>query len=529
VSRRMALGSLILLLWVVMVGLHVRREYMQPELTRLALATLTLAPGTHFYSVHMGGQPLGTASSRLDTVPEGFLLEDMLDLELQAMGQRGSAVARTQVVLSPTLTMREFHFSLTSEAGRFAADGVVEGDSLLRVQVDAGGGTSEEVTFRVDESPLFAAALPIRLAKGGLLREGRIHRFPVFDPSTVSTRIVEVEVLERDQLLLPDSAFLDPGSGRWLPAEPRSIDVWRVQERYGGISVESWIDEDGRVVRSSSPLGFSLERTPFELARQARDESRDRMVAGDLSGDVILSTAIRSHVELDRVADHRELRFLLSGVELEGFDLEGGRQELRGDTLVVRREVLEELHPGYQLPYPRMDLRAALESEPLIQSGDPRIQAEARRIAGRSRGVRTDPLQVAVRLNEAVHRMLRKEITFSFPSATQVLESRVGDCNEHTVLYVALARALGLPARTAVGLVYLDGAFYYHAWPEVWLGEWVAMDPTFGQAPADAAHLRFVTGSLAQQVEVARLIGNLRIEVLEGPPGPRSAAPRGSE
>jgi len=84
------------------------------------------------------------------------------------------------------------------------------------------------------------------------------------------------------------------------------------------------------------------------------------------------------------------------------------------------------------------------------------------------------------------------------------------------VLYVALARALGLPARTAVGLVYLNGAFFYHAWPEVWLGgDWVAVDPTFDQAPADAAHIRFVVGGLAQQVEIVRLIGRLGIDVVQ--------------
>ena len=65
-----------------------------------------------------------------------------------------------------------------------------------------------------------------------------------------------------------------------------------------------------------------------------------------------------------------------------------------------------------------------------------------------------------------------------------------------------------------MGLVYLNDAFFYHAWPEVWLGQWVAVDPTFGQYPADAAHLRFVTGGLAQQVEIVRLIGNLDIEVV---------------
>jgi hypothetical protein len=60
----------------------------------------------------------------------------------------------------------------------------------------------------------------------------------------------------------------------------------------------------------------------------------------------------------------------------------------------------------------------------------------------------------------------------------------------------------------------VNEAFFYHAWPEVWLGEWVAVDPTFGQYPADAAHLRFIVGGLAQQVEIIRLIGNLNIDVI---------------
>ena len=167
--------------------------------------------------------------------------------------------------------------------------------------------------------------------------------------------------------------------------------------------------------------------------------------------------------------------------------------------------------PDFSLPYKLMDMRAELEAEPLIQSDDPRIQREARQAVGRWL---RDPKAAASRLTTRVDRMLAKSVTFSVPSALQVLESRQGDCNEHTVLYVAMARALGLPARTAVGLVYLNGSFFYHAWPEVWLGEWVAVDPTFGQYPADASHIRFVIGGLAQQVEIIRLIGRLNIEVI---------------
>ncbi len=513
-SRRGLVGVAILVLWIGLVGWHVRREYFQPELTRLAEATRSLAPGTNFYSIHMGGQAIGVSSSRLDTVPEGFLLEDVTDLELQAMGQPGRIAARTRVHLTPTLQMSAFSFSLETSDGRFIAEGEVAGDSLLLVRTGTGSDL-DELSFRVEEAPLFAAALPIRIAMGGELHAGRVIRLPVFDPSTLSTRTVEVEVLEQGTMTLPDSARIDPATGRWIAASQSTTAAWRVRESFAGITVESWIDEDGRTLRSSSPMGFSLERTDFELANQAWEDSRGVALSGARSTDVIFSTAIASNRNLGEIRTHDELRFVLSGVDLAGFELDGGRQELRGDTLVVRRELWAGLEPGYQLPYPRMDLRGALEPEPLIQSGDERILREARRAAGLGPRRRGDPVVVAERLALAVYGMLEKEISFSLPSATRVLETRRGDCNEHTILYVAMARAVGLPARAAVGLVYLDGSFFYHAWPEVWLGEWVAVDPTFGQVPAGAAHLRFMTGGLARQVEIARLIGNLEIEVME--------------
>jgi transglutaminase-like putative cysteine protease len=110
---------------------------------------------------------------------------------------------------------------------------------------------------------------------------------------------------------------------------------------------------------------------------------------------------------------------------------------------------------------------------------------------------------------------VKKQITLGVPDALQVLASHRGDCNEHTQLYVAIARAAGIPARAAAGLAYLDGKFYYHAWPEVYLGTWVAVDPTFDQFPADAAHLRFVNGGLGEQAALLRLMGRLKIDLLE--------------
>ena len=510
--KRRSLAVAIVLAWFFTLGLQVRREVFQPELARLEEAALFLSPGVNFYTLEASGRSVGLATSRLDTVPEGFVLEDFMSLELPALGQTGRAVVRTEVEVSKALVMQRFSFSLDSDVGQYQVKGSVEGDTLLNVELDSGRGV-ETLQQHLEQPPVFAAMVPIRVAIGEGLEVGSRVQIPVFDPSTLSNRTVEVEVFAHDTIVVADSADVNQANGRWEPARWDSIPVWRIGETFGGLTIESWIDEDGRVIKAESPIGFSMRKTEYELARQSQEDSRADG-GPDLEGDVILSTAIQSSAPITDIETRDEIRYVLSGVDLSGFDLDGGRQELRGDTLIVRRDPWEATDAGYELPYKRMDLREALESEPLIQSDDERI-VERARAATSGLFRRRDPKRVAERLTSHVYRALEKKITFSVPSALQVMEAEEGDCNEHTVFYVALARALGLPTRTAVGLAYVDGAFYYHAWPEVWMGEWMAVDPTFGQSPADAGHLRFVVGGLAQQVEIARLIGRLEIEVLE--------------
>ena len=200
-----------------MIGWLVRREYFQPELARLAEAALSLAPGVSFYTLQMGERVVGLATSRLDTVPDGFVLEDLLSLELPALGQTGSAVVRTRVDLSPSLVLREFSFSLDSDIGRYEASGSVQGDTLLAIEMDA-GGDHQTATHRLSQPPVFASVLPIRLAVGEGWEVGDRFRLPVFDPSSLSSRSVEVRVAEHDILLIPDSASVEPGTGRWIEA-----------------------------------------------------------------------------------------------------------------------------------------------------------------------------------------------------------------------------------------------------------------------------------------------------------------------
>jgi len=65
------------------------------------------------------------------------------------------------------------------------------------------------------------------------------------------------------------------------------------------------------------------------------------------------------------------------------------------------------------------------------------------------------------------------------------------------------------------GVVYLRGKFYYHAWNLLYLGRWVTADALFDQLPADVTHIRFVTGSMQQPLDLVGLVGRLTIAILE--------------
>jgi transglutaminase-like putative cysteine protease len=213
-------------------------------------------------------------------------------------------------------------------------------------------------------------------------------------------------------------------------------------------------------------------------------------------GDIVPLTALAAGVQSDPVP---RARLLVR---------KNGR-----DTLEIRQvDALQANAAPYRLPARDTALAHWLTPEPLIQSLDPRIAAQARHLIQSERS----PARVAALLTHWVHSSVRRAIPQggSAPSAVYVLEHPSGDCNEFTTLYVALARSAGLPARTVSGLLYVNGRFYYHAWPEIYLNDWVAVDPMFDQFPADAAHLRLAVGGLARQVELIPLIGRLKLEVL---------------
>ena len=97
-----------------------------------------------------------------------------------------------------------------------------------------------------------------------------------------------------------------------------------------------------------------------------------------------------------------------------------------------------------------------------------------------------------------------------------MLERRIGDCTEHALLFIALCRSIGIPARELSGLTYTGDAerrFAWHAWAEVDIdGHWVAVDPILAQTRADATH---VVLGIDQDARWTTILSSMKIDILE--------------
>ncbi len=481
------LSYVALVAWVVCMGVLLHRAYLQASPANLATDLARYGTEAEWRGVYYRGEKVGFTVGQVVPVEGGFELQEDGRLQMSLLGATTPAAIRTTARVDQAFLLRSFDFSLDPGTGPLALSGTVDGLTLTVTIRSAGSERTE--TRTLTEPPALMLNMARRLASAGL-KAGATHELMVFDPATLSNQPVKIRVHDRE---------IVAASGRPLPA-------FKVDLAYSGLTTTAWITDTGAIVREESPLGLMSVRETPEQAQQMAVSARVR-------SDMLQAAAIVPilRVPVTEPTDVVRLKVEFSGVDLSGFDLAGATQRMTGAVLDVTDPRTLTAGPAdpERLRY--------LQPETLIESDDPEIVEQARRIVGGATDARTK----AERLVRDVNAMLDKKPTVSLPSAKEVLRTKVGDCNEHTALYVALARAAGLPARINVGLAMVRGAFYYHAWPEVWIddgpsrGYWLPVDPTFNQFPADATHLRLLQGGLDKQTAILPLIGQLKLTILE--------------
>lgn len=471
--------------WLFMMGWLVRRTYTGslPTFFPSMISGQLGESDEEWMGIYYKKRKIGYVVSSVIMEKKGYRLAERSYLKLKVMGEDRDVTTITNALAGVDFTLKSFDFQLKSGLIQFDLRGEIK-DKELSLQIDSAGSRSEK-TIHLKETPRLALGLDKYLVREGL-KIGKEFLIPLFEPSSMSNRAMVVKVLGEDELVL----------------EGKNLWTYKLQETFLGLETTSWITSEGRIVREESPLGFvSLSQSREDALTKGWEEGEE--------ADIIASTAIRVK-EIKNPNLLRYLKVIFKGISLDRFSLKTPRQKITGDTLEVRLEDIDSLR-SYQLPYRGKELKEFLQPSPLIQSDSKEILLKAQEILNGE----ADSFKAARILGDWLYKNLGKKPTISIPSALAVLKAGEGDCNEHTALYTALSRAVGLPTKVDVGLVYMDSYFYYHAWPEVYLGKWVAIDPTLGQFPADVTHIKFLEGELDKWIEIMRIIGKVKIEILE--------------
>lgn len=432
--------------------------------------------GVQRFAVSLQGEEIGYFQIDLEeTAGDSLLLREETVWDLCLMGSTRHVVMTLEARTDSTLNLSSLDFSL-SDGSAYLESHTERGDGVLLTTVTSAGRETEmTASFEGDYIP----AVTDLAAAGMAWREGDSSSFPSFDPATGSVSEARITcVATEDVVLLGDTVHASV-----------------LEISYMGTVTKVWV-HDGQIVRElDEGLGMELTRVP---PGQGGDVSSTR--------DLYEVFAVTS----TPVSDPRRTgtrTFALEGdIDWSRFVLDYPPVQVADGATVTVTTTVPDPVAGFPAAVPA-GFEQWLCAEPMIQTGDSSLVRVADSLTAGAR----DSWQAAMAICSFVDVYVENSPTVSLPSSVEVLQSRRGDCNEHTVLFVALARAAGLPARTCAGIVYLDGSFGYHAWPLVWVGSWVPMDPTFGQPVADATHIILAEGSLESQYVITAVMGRLSV------------------
>lgn len=290
-------------------------------------------------------------------------------------------------------------------------------------------------------------------------------------------------------------ATMDHWTVTWDEDEVDTKEVFHYKEKkkinWGGVQTDVHsvtINMKGAIFNAEVLTNGNPVRGTIGGLLELRAESEE--VAKKLSdGEVDMIAA--SSIKVDKnLGDSKEVVALtLEVIGLSDFTLpENHRQKLRRENgkIFIDLQADYKLEKGTTLS--DAERKKYTSPTPTIQCGLARVNDLAKDIVGKE----TDTLKKADKIKAWVYRKVRKTMASNASTTTGVLDSMAGDCTEHTLLFVSLARAAGIPARELTGVAHIDKIFGWHAWAEFHDGhQWVSVDPTWNELYVDATHIVF--------------------------------------
>ncbi len=432
--------------------------------------------------VYLQKQKIGYSFFQMQKVQEHYKIAHRFKIDLSMMGQQQEVISNFIGYTDTGFALTGFEFSFLSSKNTFSAAGEVK-DNKLVIEVKSGG--KSQTASQDLGGPVFPVSILGNLVIKRNFEEQRDYDIPVFDATILKVADAKIRVLGNEKLNINNKIY----------------NLTKMTVTMLGLTTTMWIDKNGIERKEESPPSM----TTIEETREQALVQEPAM--GKL--DILSMFSIKTDTV---IADARNIKYLK--IKMTGTDFSGLGIADNSQTIVQNNPLVIEVRSNESLPKINLPVSGGgefLKPTLCIQSDTKELKEQAQKIVGSEK----DGAKAVDMIMHWVYTNINKRPTASLPSALDVFKTREGDCNEHAVLFAALCRAVGIPCQICVGVVYVNDGFYYHAWNKVLLKDWIAVDPTFGQFPIDATHIKLTEGDLDEQAKVLNLVGEVKIKVLE--------------
>ncbi|MEW6102526.1 MAG: transglutaminase-like domain-containing protein [bacterium] len=420
-----------------------------------------------YLGIYLDNEKIGFSKSYIDAYSfpgnrVGFSISNETRVFVKAFGEPSSINITTEVLIDDNYRLSSFSSILSSKQYKIEAKGERVANKII-ASIYSGERLIVKREFKEKDFAFLGEILPLSSLPS--LSEGRVYCLKSFDPfGIMGDERISLKVLKRTTIMYDDELF----------------ETYPIIISYQNIRAKLYTTRDGKILKAYLPYGFLAKKEDEKKAKKIKFSYPDISSLSSIPSNRIIE-------------EPRKVSYF----------------KIKMDKKIV--VIKKDTFPETAFTLPIKEYLEFTKETAFVQSNDKGIIEQARKIIGKEK----DSQKASILLMEWVCTNLSQKPAFSLPSAIEVLKNKTGDCNEHTILFTALARSIGIPTKMTVGLCYLDKRFYYHAWAKVFCGKWVSIDPTFNQAPADATHIPLIEGDIGEQIGLLGYIGNIKVEVLD--------------
>ncbi|MEK6528797.1 MAG: transglutaminase-like domain-containing protein [Nitrospirota bacterium] len=469
-------------IWAVLISLLLYKNYAGTELKTSEALKKSFDKETYWYDVYAGTKKIGFALTTIEKAGNEIIIKQTREIKVIKNKQEILLIESLKSLCSLNYSIKSFEYSsnLKDEKG-IKATGEVDGDNIIFFLESAEKRKTHKISTGGKDFYLPTTLMPVIHEKQPAPNTPFI--VPMLNLASLS--IDEVRVVLEDIRPLK------------LRADIFSLYKYRV-----GNSVV-WINEKGIIIKEELPSEMTLYSQTENIAKDPSDR---------ILFDYTSLPFFKSNKELPAPENLKIMKIKIKGFALDPLFYKNSLVTMENDIIIIEKQNIEQLKAKtYALPYKNDSLNKYLASDEWVMSDYETVKANAHNMAVIEKN---DAYRMALYLNSNLYFDVNPMPMFALSNSMDIFKSHLGDYLERTVMFASFGRAVGLPTRLVSGLVYVNGYFYFHAWPEVWFDKWVPVDPSLAQFPADVTHIPLKEGSLTDIISIKDNLKNIKIEIL---------------